>query len=137
MPFNLTHRSAINREYRPLVNDDALLLPGPQAKDGPAVTSPALAGEEGKAIYQERGSAPLACVDLHAGDLPGELRGPAAGKVDLDAATGDRVFLRDFPNPALSIAGPGQTGLSENPLATVDTKLSAASHKALRNRGKP
>jgi len=40
-------------------------------------------------------------------------------------------------NPALSIAGPGQTGLSENPLGIVDTGLSAASHKALWNRGKP
>jgi hypothetical protein len=41
------------------------------------------------------------------------------------------------PNPALSMAEPGQTGLSENPLGTVDTGLSAASHNALRNREKP
>jgi hypothetical protein len=54
---------------------------------------------------------------------------------DLDA--GHAASLPRNPNPALSMAEPGQTGLSENPLGTVDTGLSAASHKALRNREKP
>jgi hypothetical protein len=42
-----------------------------------------------------------------------------------------------LPNPALSIAGPGRTGLSKNPLAVVDTALSGAGHKALRDLEKP
>ena len=52
------------------------------------------------------------------------------------AATGD-MAVGSLHNPALNIAGPGQTWLSENLQGAVDAALSAAGHKGLRNLGKP
>jgi len=54
-------------------------------------------------------------------------------RVDLDR----NRFIDVFHNPALSIAGPGQTWLSENLQGAVDAALSAAGHKGLRNLEKP